>query len=202
MKKIAKGNCGYIAYEKKKRTLVTAVLFIIPITIFITGYLHTGTRLNLLTVVAVVGCLPACKSMVGAIMMFRQRPGDAALEAEVGKAAGELAPCYELIMTAYEKTTRVDACVICGNEIACYSADAKADADFARKHIAKILNANGYSGVHVKLFKERKAFLERAAYLNKNRDSLRENIRFTPDERYPDLSRDELIRQLLLAISL
>ena len=61
MKKVEKGSYGYIQYQKKKRLLVTFILFLIPLVIFATGLIQTKTRLNLFTVVAIVGCLPACK---------------------------------------------------------------------------------------------------------------------------------------------
>ena len=70
MKKAEKGSCGYIQYQKKKRLVVTFILFLIPLAIYATGYIQTKTRLNLFTVVAILGCLPACKSLVGLIMIF------------------------------------------------------------------------------------------------------------------------------------
>ena len=37
MKKTAKGEPGYVQYEKKKRTIITVIMFAIPLTIFFTG---------------------------------------------------------------------------------------------------------------------------------------------------------------------
>ena len=51
MKKVKKGNYGYIRYERKKRLLVTLVMFAIPLLIYVTGYIQTKTRLNLFTFV-------------------------------------------------------------------------------------------------------------------------------------------------------
>ena len=72
--KVQKGNFGYIRAQKKKRVLVTIVLFAIPLMIFFTGLAITKTRLNLFTFVAVMGCLPASKSAVGMILMLMQKP--------------------------------------------------------------------------------------------------------------------------------
>ena len=55
MKKVKKGNYGYIRYERKKRLLVTLVMFAIPLVIYVTGYIQTKTRLNLFTFVAILG---------------------------------------------------------------------------------------------------------------------------------------------------
>lgn len=56
--KITKGMPGYIKDQKKKRILITILLFGISIAVFLTGYLTTHTRNNLLTIVAILGCLP------------------------------------------------------------------------------------------------------------------------------------------------
>ena len=64
-----KGYFGYVRHERKKRLLITLGLFALPLVLFLTGYLTTHTTKNLFTVVAVVGCLPACKSLVGLIMV-------------------------------------------------------------------------------------------------------------------------------------
>ena len=49
---------------------------------------------------------------------------------------------------------------------------------------------------------ELKPYLERLDYLNAHREELVKDIVFTPDERYPELSREELIKHIILAISL
>ena len=51
-----KGKPGYVKARKQKYLLGAVVEFAIVIAIFVTGYIQTGSRLNLLTVVAVVGC--------------------------------------------------------------------------------------------------------------------------------------------------
>ena len=73
--KVRKGNSGYIRYEKKKRLLVTLGMFVMPLLILIAGLIICkGDKNNIFTVIAVVGCLPGCKSMVGLIMMMMQKP--------------------------------------------------------------------------------------------------------------------------------
>lgn len=64
-----KGQPGYVKARKQKYLLGAVVEFAIVIAIFVTGYIQTGSRLNLLTVVAVVGCLPAAKMLVEFITM-------------------------------------------------------------------------------------------------------------------------------------
>lgn len=45
-------------------------------------------------------------------------------------------------------------------------------------------------------------FLERLDSMNAHKESLEEGIKFRPDEKYPELSRNELIKHTILAICL
>ena len=76
------------------------------------------------------------------------------------------------------------------------------EAVYLEKHISKIMADNGFKGVHVKVMKEFKQYLQRVESIRDNQEHYREGLSFTPDERYPDLSRDEVIYHTLLAISL
>lgn len=202
MKKVKKGNYGYLKYEKKKRLLVTLVLFLIPIVIYVSGYLYLKTTSSILTVVAIVGCLPACKSLVGLIMMMMQKPMPEEKYLEAKKAHGNLIGGYDLAVTAYEHTSPVNAFVVCGNHLVCYTPDEKTDCAYLERHIEKILAINNLSTVQVKVMKDFRQYLQRVSVLCEKQEHYREGIAFTPDERYPKLSREEVIYHTLLAISL
>ena len=45
-----KGDYGYLASEKKRRILITAVLFAVPLLIFFSAMLYFHTRLTIWTV--------------------------------------------------------------------------------------------------------------------------------------------------------
>ena len=199
--KIRKGNFGYIRAQKKKRVLVTLVLFAIPLLIFFTGLAITKTRLNLFTFVAIMGCLPASKSAVGMILMLMQKPMEETAYRQIEAHKGSREVAYELTVTAYEKSTQIDSIAVCANTVIGYTQSLKADLSFAEQHMEKILKGNGYK-VNVKIFRELKPYLERLDSLNEHQEKLREGISFTPDERYPDLTREALIKHTILAISL
>lgn len=202
MKKVAKGAPGYIRYEQKKRTAITIILFGISLLVYFTGLIQTGTRKNLFTLVAILGVLPAAKAAVNMIMVLMQKPGDAQIVELTEKKKGKLAASYEMVVTAYEGSMPLDAMVVCGNQVVCYSGRGKKEKiALMEKHMADILKGNGYTGVTVKIFQEKKHYLERVEQLAKTPEKYREGIPFTPDERYPDLSREELIKHVLLAIS-
>lgn len=63
--KATKGEAGYIQARKKQLILKAVLEFGIVIALLILGIWQTHTRLNLLTVVAVLGCLPGGKSAGG-----------------------------------------------------------------------------------------------------------------------------------------
>ena len=196
-----KGEYGYLAAEKKRRILITAILFSVPLLIFFSAILYFHTRLTVWTVVAVVGCLPACKSLVSLIMIFRAKPVSADVYHKIHEHAGELTMSYEMYMTFYEKSANIDAFAICGNTVAGYSSDPRIDASFMEKECQKILRGHGFKAT-VKIFTRLDPFLERLDSMNAHKESLEEGIKFRPDEKYPELSRNELIKHTILAICL
>lgn len=196
-----KGEFGYIAAEKKRKIIFTSILFAVPLLIFFTALIYFKTRLTIWTVVAVVGCLPACKMLVNLIMLFRSPSLNREVYQKISEHAGKLLMSYEMYMTFYEKSAFIDAFAVCGNLVVGYSSDPKIDTSFMETEAQKILKGNGYRTT-VKIFTDLKPFLDRLDTMNEHKESLEEGIKFRPDERYPDLNRNELIRHTLLAICL
>lgn len=201
MKKVKKGEYGYISYQKKVRVLMTLALFAIPIVIFITGYVQTGTRKNLFTFVAIMGCLPASKCAVGMIMMLLQKPMKADLYKRIKEHVRDMTVIYESTVSAYEKNTQLPCIVISGLNVVCYCEDPKVDTAFTEQHIKKILQGNSYKA-NVKIFTDLKAYLRRLDELYVHRAEHEAAVAFEPDERYPDATRNELVKHVIMAISL
>lgn len=194
-----KGEHGYTDAHKKAQLFKTFIFFLLPAVIFTVGYVMSRTRLNLFTVVAVVGCLPACKELVNVIMFCRRRSIPQDLYEELKRHTGGMEHAYELVLTTYEKNYPIHSLVIRGNEVAGYTTLKNADLKPVEAHVTKMLKENGISGVHVHVFADLKAYLDRVDTLAKKDP---EDIPFTPDERYPSLNREQLIRGLILALSL
>ena len=95
MKKVEKGKPGYLNYKKKAEILRTVIYFAIVAAIFLLGYTQTHTRLNLMTVVAVLGCLPASKALVGVIARFPYPSIDPDRAKEIAKISRHLTVCYD-----------------------------------------------------------------------------------------------------------
>ncbi len=202
MKKVKKGTAGYIRYEKKRRFLITAAMFALPLGLYVIGFTVTKSRLNWLTFIAILGCLPACKSLVSLILILMQKPVAEELLSQAKQAAGDLVSANELVFTAYEHNTPVNALIVCGDQVVCYTPDQKTDIAYIEKHISRILTVNGFPSAQVKVFKDLKPYLQRVGHIRENQEKYRDGIKFSPDERYPELSREELILHTLFAISL
>ena len=199
MRRPQKGEWGYTDAHKRSQLLKTFLFFLIPIAIFVLGYVTTDTRRNYFTILAIVGCLPACKEMVNVLMFMKRRSMPEELYEEIERHAAKLTRAYELVLTTYEKNYPVHSLVIRGNEIAGYTTMKHTDLKPAQDHIVKMLKENGISGVHVHIFPDLKVYLDRVDALAEREP---EEISFTPDERYPGLNREQLIRQVVLSLSL
>ena len=203
MKRTPKGKAGYVRYEKLKRFLIMLLMFAIPIGIYISAYMITGTNRNIMTIVAVVGIVPAARFAVNWIMIMMSRDAEPAAVETTEKIAGDLVHGYELTVTAYEGRMPLDAVVVCGNEVVCLSTKGdKSQFAFMEKHITKILNSNNYFNSNVRIIQDLKHYEDRIRQLAADPQKYREGITFTPDERYPDLSREELIFHTIMAVSL
>jgi len=197
-KKLKKGTYGYLNANKVHAWKLSAAMLSVPVVIFIISWIINGTRMNAMTVVAILGCLPGCNQVVRAIMASRYQSINKKLYQDTEEARGDRLALYECVFTSYEKNYYVDALVISGREIIGYTTDEKMDVKQAADHIKSIMQANEYKQ-NVKIVKEEHVFLERVRTLAANEP---EDTGFTEDERYPGFSRDEIIQSILMAISL
>lgn len=196
--KLGKGTYGYLDRNKVNAWKKSALMLSVPVIIFIAAWIIKGTRMNVMTVVAICGCLPGCNQVVHAIVASRYHSIDKELYRETENVRGECLALYENVLTSYEKTYYVDCLVISGRDVVGYSSDEKTEAGKAAEHIRKILKDNSYKQ-NVKIFTEKKAFLERVRALAEKEP---EEVPFREDDRYPGLNRDEIVQYLLMAISL
>lgn len=192
MKKIQKGKPGYLNYKKKVEIIRTIVYFAIVLAIFALGIWQTGTRLNLLTVVAILGCLPASKSLVGVIARFPYPSIDPDKAKEIAKLSRHLTVCYDTVITSREKIMPGDCFVISGHNIYGYTHYEKVNPEELAKHIRTILNDNQYTGMTIKVLNQYAPFLARVEGLD--------NIAAV--EKEDTKEQERAIRHLLLNISM
>lgn len=189
--KISKGNFGSVKHQRKVSIIRAAVIFAVDIGLFIFGlYLNNGNRGNIWSVIAAVGMIPGAMAVVS-IIMFARVPGMKREDYEVIREHTKgLRVVYELYFTTYEKNMFVDAIIICGEYVTCYTSThpSQQDLAFMEKNIRRHVLQDGYK-VTVKIFDNMKNFLERADQLSEKRESL-------------EMDRDDRVEAVLMAISL
>lgn len=163
--KIKKGLPGYIRDQKKRRILITILLFGISFTIFLTGYLTTHTRNNLLTIVAVLGCLPAARSAVGMIILLPYHSFDEKKVDEIQKMAKDCTVAYDMVLTSREHVMHVESLLISRHLVCGYMSGRKTSPTEVEKYLAQILKQNHYDKVTVKIFTDYDSFLRRASQI-------------------------------------
>ena len=198
MKKVAKGKFGYTMSHRKWQILKMLLYIALALAIFLLGWITTKKTANLLSVVAICGALPISKEMVGVIMSFKRKPMEKEIYEQISTKAGSLEQIYELVFTTQEKSYVVEAAIVEGKDVICYTIDTKCDVMALQKHLQKMLDANGYKE-NVKVFKDLKKFLDRVSDLERRE---KVEIPYTPHSTYPDLNRDQLIKHTLLALSI
>ena len=198
MKKVAKGKFGYTMSHRKWQILKMLLYIALALAIFLLGWITTKKTANLLSVVAICGALPISKEMVGVIMSFKRKPMEKEIYEQISTKAGSLEQIYELVFTTQEKSYVVEAAIVEGKDVICYTIDPKCDVMALQKHLQKMLDANGYKE-NVKVFKDLKKFLDRVSDLERRE---KVEIPYTPHSSYPDLNRDQLIKHTLLALSI
>lgn len=190
--KITKGNPGYIQKRKRMVIIKTILQFGIVIALLLLGIMETKSRMNLLTLVAVLGCLPASKSLVEVIMIFPHRTIAVDTANEIKEKTLYLTVAYDLVLTSEKHIMPIDCVVISDNTICGYTSNEKTDIIFAAKHIKQILYANQFTNVSVKIFDNYTAFITRVEGMN--------NIAAV--EKNDTKKKEESIRQVILNISL
>lgn len=166
MKKCVKGTPGYLQEKLKLEILRTMIYFAIVAAVFLLGYSQTHSKKNLMTVVAIVGCLPACKALVGVITRIPYHSIAQELSEEIAGKTTHLTVIYDLIVTSTEKIMPIDCMVISRNMVFGYTSGKKVDVQYAAAHIRKMLHQANLPEVSVKLFDQYKAFLDRAEGLD------------------------------------
>lgn len=190
--KIKKGDAGYICRRKRNVIIKTVVEFGIVIALFLLGIWQTGDRMNLLTVVAILGCLPASKALVEVIMIAPHKSVASETEEEIKANAECLTTVFDMVFTSEKKIMPVDCIVISDNTICGYTSKEKVDTNEAAKHIKKYLDSNKYTKVSVKIFDNYKNFVTRIKDMNQ----------LAIEEKKQEKERELGIRRVILSLSL
>ena len=201
MKRVRKGSAGYILYERIRRILIAAVLLIIPVSAYFIALAYFGTNKNAISIIAILGCVPAAGAIVSLIMFFSVRPVPMDLYEKILPHTGDLVMAYELYLTNYDKNTLLDAVAVCGQDVvglATYKPPKRKDSE---QHIENVLRADGFS-VHAVVFDDPEKFLMRLDTMNAHARAHKGSIPRREDPRFPEETREEQILHVLKNVSL
>ena len=175
----AKGTYGYIENHKAYAAIRTLVYFLLCVGLYVMGYVTTGSNKNLLTVVAILGCLPACKSLVNLIMFLKAKGCSQEMMQRVRKYDVDLTTFYDLYFTTYQKNFAISHMVLKGNVLCGISESSKCDVNEAEKHLEQMLAQEGIKNVTVKIFSNADKYIDRLSQIksleteeHKNRDGI------------------------------
>lgn len=160
-----KGERNYLSSQKKYELLRTLLYFAVSIALFVAGYLQTGSRKNLLTVVAVLGCLPASKSAVSAIMFLRFKSCSDEVAQKIAAHAKGLDGLYDCVFTSEKKNFVIAHLSVRGNTICGYCELQDFDENAFYAHIGNLLCMDGHKDTSVKIFTSLARYTERMEQL-------------------------------------
>ncbi len=164
MKRKEKGTFGYIKWQQIYTIVRTLLLFVLALGLYFAGYITTGTNRNLLTIIAVLGLLPAAKSMVNMIMFLRFRSLKPDIYEQFESKRLQLAVLYENILTTKEQAYDLPM-IAYRNHTLCGFCPRSGDLKALETHIRECLKTE-LPEVSVKIFSDQRIFLDRIAQMN------------------------------------
>ena len=163
-----KGTENYLKIQSRYEIAITLIYICISLSLLVGGIVATGDKMNLLTMVAILGCLPACKSAVSMVMFLRYKGCSEQDRIQIKQADISLTQMYDLVFTTYDKNFVFSHGILCGNTVILYSAMAKLDEQACVKHLQNTLTLDGIKNtVTFKIFYDLDKYLQRAAELEK-----------------------------------
>lgn len=174
--KITKGEPEYLNQQKKVVLIRTIVYFALSFAVFLIGYWSTKTKANLMSVVAVVGLLPACKSTVSLIMFLRTPKYSQTVLQDIQNAVGEVPALYHMYLTSYKENFPLNCIAVRGNNVMGYTEFDSCNAAACEEHIQLLATQNGLKNLNIKIFKgaELKKYEERLQQLQNAEEGKRE----------------------------
>lgn len=172
-----KGTNGYIRKRKIFQIIMLTGIVTISIGLFLCGYFATGTKKNLLTVFAVLGVLPAAKTLVNLVLFLPYRSLDAESFEALRQAAGETGILYsDLVFTSPSHVMHLDALYTTGTEIAALLTEGKPKAEKEIvDYVSETMKKRGIS-VHMHIFRKADDMRERVMTLSSKNEPVPEEL--------------------------
>ena len=176
--KYTKGDYLYLQNKKRMETIKTIVFFGISAALYLAGYIATGSNQNYLTIVAVLGCLPASKSAVSMIMNLKVKGCSEQAYKEISEKMGEKAGAYNLYFTSYDKNYATSHVFVKGMTIIAFTENDKFSEAGFEEHMKTVLNRDAIKGVNVKSYRDIDKYITRMEQMQnlENEKSREEDI--------------------------
>ena len=172
-----KGTYAYLKKAPVWQGLITIVLLLLPAGLFFIGYSITKDVKNLFTVAAVLGALPAAKSIVSFIMFLRAEKWTcpSKLYEETKDLPSQNCRIgYDYYMTSYSVNYPIYCAAVGKLSLIGYLADSKSSENDCESYLKEYLKKNEISGITVKIFKDEEKFKNRLQALSSSEDALSE----------------------------
>lgn len=176
---VPKGAYGYVKNRKLYTACRTVFFFLLCIGLYITGIISTGSNKNLLTIVAVLGCLPACKSAVNFIIFLRAKECSEGLYQKLLPYDKKLETFYDFYFTSYQKNYAISHMALKGGILCGITENPACDSKAAEKHLQQMLAQEGIKNVVVTIFSQDEQYIDRLSRLidmpeedHKNREEI------------------------------
>ena len=161
MNKYEKNDYFYFQQKKKMEIIKTIVMFGISAALYIAGIITTGSNKNYLTIVAILGCLPASKCAVSMIMYLRVKGCSMKAYELISNSFGKNLGAYNLYFTSYDKNFDISHVFVKGMTIIAFTENEKMLENAFEEHIKTVLNRDAITGVNVKLYKDLDKYVTR-----------------------------------------
>lgn len=165
---VPKGCYGFLNNRKIYTILRTVFFFAVSVSLYIAGIVKTGSNRNLLTIVAVLCCLPACKSAVNCILFLRARGCSEGLHQKLtvyDDNAG-LMTFYDLYFTSYQKNYPISHMVLKGSMLCGITENPSCSCSEAEKHLSQMFLQEGIKNVTVNIFSQEDKYIDRLGRLS------------------------------------
>lgn len=168
-----KGNFGYLSYQKKYQVIKTCLFFLVPLALFFAGMYMTHSKMNLLTVVAVLGMLPASKSAVLMFMFLKSHPTQKEIFDQVTKEVNTPFLSFDNVFTTYEETFEVPVLFVKNNQVVFYHELKNSQAETLEKHMESYIKKEGIAA-DAKGMTQLNGFIQRFHQLSEDEEQKRE----------------------------
>lgn len=164
--KLEKGQYEYAKYTRNKLLIYTLGLYGLSAAIYLMGLITTKSNKNLLTIVAVLGILPASKMLISFIMSCRVQTLPTEIKEEIDEASKSMNGFYNLYFTSYEENYYIGHCVITSDSLIGYSNQKDFDGKKFNEHLEKHMKIEGISNMLIKIFDNKDAYINRLSQLS------------------------------------